>query len=122
MKDSMILSHERHLNFWPFLNREKAKIFMTSIVMSNPSYCPLIWMFCSKSTNKEHLRNLQNLMTEIYKTINQMNPAYIREFFVEKDMPYNLYTKVLCRLPQAPTNRYGLESLSYLEVVYYGIH
>ena len=25
-------------------------------------------------------------MTEIYKTINQINPAYMWEFFVEKDM------------------------------------
>ena len=115
----------------PFLNREKAKILLTSIVMSNFSYCPLIWMFCSKSANKEinrtnkralrllyedydssfeqllekdgsitvHQRNLQNLITEIYKTINQINPAYMWEFFVEKDMPYNLRTKVLCRLP-----------------------
>ena len=129
----------------PFLNREKAKILLTSIVMSNLSYCPLIWMFCSKSANKKinrtnkralrllyedydssfeqllekdgsitmHQRNLQNLMTEIYKTINQINPAYIWEFFVEKDMPYNLRTKVLCRLPQVQTNRYGLDSFSF---------
>ena len=37
----------------PFLNREEAKILLTSIVMSNLSYCPLIWIFCSKSANKE---------------------------------------------------------------------
>ena len=36
----------------PFLNREKAKILLTSIVMSNLSYCPLIWMFCSKLLTK----------------------------------------------------------------------
>ena len=60
-----------------------------------------------------HQRNLQNLMTEIYKTINQINPAYMWEFFAEKDMPYNLHTKVLCRLPQAQIDRYGLDSLSF---------
>ena len=37
----------------PFLNREKAKILLTSIVMSNLLYCPLICMFCSKSANKD---------------------------------------------------------------------
>ena len=58
-----------------------------------------------------HQRNLQNLMTEIYKTINLINPSYMWEFFVEKDMPYNFHTKVPCRLPQAQTNRYGLHSL-----------
>ena len=29
-------------------------------------------------------------MTNIYKTINQINPAYIWDCFVEKHMPYNL--------------------------------
>ena len=29
-----------------------------------------------------HQRNLQNLMTEIYKTIDQINPTYMWEFFV----------------------------------------
>ena len=52
-------------------------------------------------------------MTEIYKTINQTNPSYIWEFFLEKDIPYNLHTKVLCRLPPAQTSRYGLNSLSF---------
>ena len=91
-------------------------MLLTSFFMSNPLYCPLIWMFCSKSGNKEinrtnkhalrvlyedydssfeqllegdgsitvDQRNLQNLMTEIYKTINQINPAYMWEFFVER--------------------------------------
>ena len=51
-------------------------------------------------------------MTKIYRTINQINPAYMCEFFVERDMPYNLRTKVLCRLPQAQTNRCRLDSHS----------
>ena len=129
----------------PFLNREKAIILLKSIVMSNFSYCPLIWMFCSKFANKEinrtnkralrvsyedydssfeqliekdgsitvHQKNLQILMTEIYKTTNHINPPYIWDFFVEKDMPYNLRNKVLCTLPQVHTNRYGLNSLSF---------
>ena len=52
-------------------------------------------------------------MTEICKTLHQINPAYMWELFVEKDVPYNLRTKVLCRLPQAQTNRYGLDSLLF---------
>ena len=122
----------------------KAKGLLTSIAMSNLSYYPLIWMFCSKSANKEvnrtnkralrvlfedydssfqqllekdgsvtvHQRNEQNGMTEIYKTIYQINLAYMWDFFGEKDMSCNLRTKVLCRLPQAQTNRYGLDSLT----------
>ena len=52
-------------------------------------------------------------MTEIYKTTDQINPADIWESSVEQDMPYNLPTKVLRRLPRAQTNRYELDSLSF---------
>ena len=31
-----------------------------------------------------HQRNLQNLMTEMYKTKNGLNPAFMREIFVNK--------------------------------------
>ena len=35
-----------------FLNRKETKTLL-SIFMSNFSYCPLIWMFCSNSADKE---------------------------------------------------------------------
>ena len=60
-----------------------------------------------------HQKNLQNLMTKIYKTTNQINPAYMGEFFVEKDIPYNLRKNVPRRLLQAQTSRYGRDSLSF---------
>ena len=60
-----------------------------------------------------HQKNLQSLMIEIYKTMNHLNPSYIWEFFVKKDIPYNLRTKELCRLPSAQSHRYGLNSLSF---------
>ena len=51
----------------PFLNREKAKILLTVIVMSNLSYCPLIWMFCSKSANKEINRTNKRALKVLYE-------------------------------------------------------
>ena len=124
----------------PFLNKEKAKMLLTSVVMSNFSYCPLVWLFCSKTASKDinrtnklalralygdyellaragsvtvHQNNLQSLMIEIYKPTNHLNPSYIWEFFVRKDIPYNLRTKELCRLPSAKSHRYGINSLSF---------
>ena len=120
-------------------------MLLTSVVMSNFSYCPLIWLFCSKTANKNinrtrkralsvlygdydssvdqllaragsvtvHQKNLQSVMIEIYKTMNHLNPSYIWEFFVKKDISYNLRTKELCRLPSAKSDRYGLNSLSF---------
>ena len=51
----------------PFLNREKAKILLKSIVMSNFSYCPLIWMFCSKFANKEINRTNKRALRVLYE-------------------------------------------------------
>ena len=97
------------------------------VQVSNFSYCPLIWLFCSKTTNNDtnrthkrvlrilyrdyestyeellerdntkttHTKNLQKLMIEVYKSFNHLNPKYIWEFFVKKDVQYNLRTKEL---------------------------
>ena len=35
-----------------------------------------------------HQRNLQLLLTEIYKTVNNLNPSFMAEVFVTKDVPY----------------------------------
>ena len=32
----------------PYLGEQKSKLFLNSVAMSNFSYCPLIWLFCSK--------------------------------------------------------------------------
>ena len=39
-------------------------------------------------------------MVEVYKSVNHLNPEYMWQFFVKKDVPYNLRTKELCKLPR----------------------
>ena len=34
-----------------FLTVDKARLLYNAVILSNFSYCPLIWMFCSKSDN-----------------------------------------------------------------------
>ena len=129
----------------PYLGENKAKLLLNAVIMSSFSYCPLIWLFCSKAANNEinrthkralrtlyrdcesnfeellvrddtktiHTKNLQNLMVEIYKLFNQLNPEYMWEFFIKKDVPYNLRTKELCKLPLVSSQRYGFNSLSF---------
>ena len=60
-----------------------------------------------------HKKNLQILMVEIYKSINHPNPEYMWEFFVKKDVPYNLRTKELCKIPPVNSWRYGINSLPF---------
>ena len=52
-------------------------------------------------------------MMEIYKSMNHLNPEYIWDFFIKKDVSFNLRTKELCKLPSASSQRYGINSLSF---------
>ena len=61
-----------------------------------------------------HKRNLQLLMIEVYKTIQNLNPSFMKEIFVQKDMTYSLRNKLLMRIPKTQTSRHGIESLSFL--------
>ena len=57
---------------------------------------------------KIHIKNLQKLMLEVFKTLNRLNPSYLLEIFNEKQVGYNLRTRnlvVLCR-----TQTYGINS------------
>ena len=129
----------------PYLGEQKSKLLLNSVVMSNFSYCPLIWLFCSKVANNEinrthkrtlrtlyrdyeatfeellkrcdtkttHKKNLQYLMVGIYKSMKHLIPEYMWDFFVKKDVPYNLRTKELCKPPLVSSQRYGINSLSF---------
>ena len=46
-----------------------------------------------------HVRNLQKLMTEIYKSMNQLNPSLVWEFHAKKHVTYDLRIKIFanCR-------------------------
>ena len=57
---------------------------------------------------KIHVQNPQKLMIEIYKTMNNLNPSYIWEFYEKKVVKYDFRTKNLCR-----TTQFGIESLSF---------
>lgn len=61
---------------------------------------------------KIHIKNLQKLMIEIYKSINKLNPSYLWEFHERKEVAYDLRTKDLCKLPKIK-KRFGSESLSF---------
>ena len=60
-----------------------------------------------------HFRNLQKLMTEIYKSMNQLNPSLVWEFHEKKHVTYDLRIQNLCKLPKLKTHGYGHEPLSF---------
>ena len=100
----------------------KRKVLMKAFIASQFSYCPLIWMFHSRtlgnrinniheralrltykdnqSSFKEllekdhsvtiHRKNLQALVTEIFKVKNHLAPDIMNYVFELKEPPYNL--------------------------------
>ena len=58
-----------------------------------------------------HLRDLQLLLIEIYKAINNWNPSFMAQVFVTNVVPYNLRGSTNLVLPKARTNVYGIETV-----------
>ena len=101
--------------------KEKTKIVMRAFVISQFSYCPLIWMFHGKGVNSKinhiherairivhqdftssfaellfndnsvsiHQRNLRLLVIEIYRTKMNINPSFIKEIFVKREIQFD---------------------------------
>ena len=60
-----------------------------------------------------HTKNLQTLMTEIFKTQNNLNPPFMNEIFRERDNIYNLKNNNEFVLPSIKTVHFGSESIRY---------
>ena len=51
-------------------------------------------------------------MTEIYKSMNHLNPSIVWEFHEKKTITYDLKIQDFCKLPTIKTLGFGLDSLS----------
>ena len=112
--------------------REEAMTICNPVILLNFNYCPLICnkgaykeidrthkralrilykeyechfetLLTRSGSFCIHVRNLQKLMTESYKSMNHLNPSLIWEFHEKKDASYNIRIRNLCTLPQIKT-------------------
>ena len=127
------------------LDFKQALSLYNSYIQSYFNYCPLIWMFCNKTSynmidnvQKRALRALYNvydmsldellaidgnvrihtinircLLIEIFKTMHDLNPSFMKEIFINKYIPYRLRGPELLVLPPTRTIRYGVNSLAF---------
>ena len=127
-----------------YMPKEKTRMVMRAFIMSQFSYCPLIWMFHDIRVNAKinliheralriayqdrtssfeellitdnsvsiHQRNLQLLVTEIYRTRMNLNPPFMKEIFAEREIHYNLRvtSNIYARKPRTT----ALENVSFL--------
>jgi hypothetical protein len=59
-------------------------------------------------------RRMIALITEVYKSLQKINPAYLQTLFPVKDESYNLRDSCKIIQPMKRTTKYGLNSLTYL--------
>ena len=129
-----------------YMDDRKVKQTMHVFILSQFSYCPLIWMFCDRQMNNRinrihekslrlayddyessfqnllekdnstsiHDKNLQLLLTEIYKTLHNLNPSFMKEIFTERNTCYNLRNISRISLSKPKSNCYGIESTTFM--------
>ena len=51
------------------------------------------------------------LMIEIYKALNNINPLFMQEYFMMKDVKYDLRTRDLLQIPAAKSITFGIDSI-----------
>ena len=61
-----------------------------------------------------HIRNLQVLVTEIFKARNNLSPSIVKNIFKTTEPAYSLRREIIFGSRKIQTQRQGMESLTYL--------
>ena len=61
-----------------------------------------------------HESSIHTLLIEIYKSINNLSPPIMKDFFDLKNTRYDLRSKQLLKLPETSTSRYGTQALCFI--------
>ena len=60
-----------------------------------------------------HESNIRTLLIEIYKSINNLSPPIMKDFFDLKNTRYDPRSKQLLKLPETSTSRHGTQALCF---------
>ena len=66
-----------------------------------------------------HQRHLRFLAVEIYKSLMNINPEFMWEFFNKNPVQYNLRKGDIVYLPPARSSCYGINSLAFLRSLFW---
>ena len=66
---------------------------------------------------KIHTQNLQILMVEVYKCLNNISPPFTWDYFKPKNNPFYLQNTLLLDLSMCRTKKYGLNAILFKEAL-----
>ena len=82
--------------------------------INNDSTSSLQALLTSTNTLPLHVRRMKQMASEVYKIVNDIAPAYIKDFIVNIKKPnYNFRRENQASLPAVKSTRYGLRSFCY---------
>ena len=61
-----------------------------------------------------HIHSIWLLALEVYKTLHNLNPAFMKDYFLPKPKSYNLRKMDTLSVPKDKTASYGIKSISFL--------
>ena len=99
-----------------YLKIEKIQYKALKIIFnSNESYEELLT--CSNEVSI-HQKPLRALATEIYNILADINPDFMKPYFIIKEMPYNLRNGCALKLPSANSTYYGTNSVTVFQSMF----
>ena len=126
-----------------YLTLEKTKLLYNAFINSQFNYASLIWMFCRKKDYLKiekiqykalkiiysgesyeellarsndvsfHQKHVRALAIEIFKSLADINPDFMKPCFKIKEMPYNLPNGYGLKLPSTNSTYYGITSVLF---------
>ena len=100
--------HSRQLN--KKINKIQERALRIIYKDAESTYSELLEKDCAVTI---HTKNLQLLMTEMYKTRNDLNPSFMQEIFCENESHYNLRNNVEFVQPRVRSVGNGTESIRF---------
>ena len=92
---------------------KQTELYVIKQTEKSHDYSSLNTLLKKSDTVTIHIKNLQKLMLEIFKSMNHLNPSYIWHIHERKEIQYDLRTKHLCKLQSTKMVKFGMESLSF---------
>ena len=111
-----------HFNYCPLVwmlcskgsQHKLEKIHERALRLANSDYTSSYEVLLANSKETTvHVHSIRLLALEIYKSFNNLNPPFMKDYFLEKPHSYDLRVAKPLMVPKVRTTNYGIKSLNF---------